>query len=393
MSRGLHFVSNNIPGYGLFEEKCLPCLGVSGKATSASSYSCLGDYKYSTQFKVLRIKIPAFASKGTSLTCCASSGSQRRNPDFSRQSKHGLSRGRNRQNQDNADNMEESELLSSKNGPLLSLSSSPRFQATTATPGPREKEIVQLFRKVQAQLRERAAIKEEKKNEAFRGQGKESDTVDSLLKLLRKHSVEQGKKSSSGSKDFNLEQPGQNSMYDEEQNSSVFGSNSIAGYEEGESSVRPFMRPASNFQRRSPVPRVKYQPVYSAKPSIVLESPSKSQWKRRKSVVEPDSEPELEPEPEPELETESEQASHPELETIFSDGQEEVLDVMSESESEPEPLDAEEAYAEILEEPLNENKNLSVLKLSELRSLAKSRGVKGYSKLKKGHLIELLSGE
>ncbi|XP_043692378.1 rho-N domain-containing protein 1, chloroplastic-like [Telopea speciosissima] len=384
---GLHIVSNNIPGYGLYEANCLPCSGVSGRATSASSYSCLGDYKCSIQFKVLRIKIPAFVSKGTALSCNASSSS-RRNPDFSRQNKHGFSRGRNRQNQEreNVDNIEESELFSSKNGPLLSLSSSPRFQAT-ATPGPREKEIVELFRKVQAQLRERAAVKEEQKNETSRGQGRENDTVDSLLKLLRKHSVEQGKKSSGGTKDFNLEQPEHNSLYDEEQ-TSLFDSNRIAGDREGESSVPHSTRPASNFQRRSPVPRIKYQPVYSAKAGIGLEWSSKSQGKGRKSSVEPDSEPEPELEPEPEIVIEPE-LSHPVEETVFLDGQEEVLDVISESE----PSDADEAYEnEISEEPTNENTDLSALKLSELRSLAKSRGVKGYSKLKKVDLIELLSG-
>ncbi|KAJ4957259.1 hypothetical protein NE237_014042 [Protea cynaroides] len=395
MSGGLHIVNNSIPGYGLYEAKCLPCSGVSGRATSASSYSCLGDYKYSTQYKVLRLKVSAFASKGTFFACNASSSSQRRNPDFSRQNKHGFSRGRNRQNQEreNVDNVEESELLSSKNGPLLSLSSSQRFQAT-ATPGPREKEIVELFRKVQAQLRERAAVKEEKKNEASRGQGRESDTVDSLLKLLRKHSVEQGKKNS-GSKDFNLEQPEQNSLYEEEQNLSLFDSSSIAG--EGESSVPPSTRPASNFQRRSPVPRLKYQPVYATKARFGLDWPSNSQGKRRKSFVEPESEPESEPEPEPEHEPEPEPenviepelASNLEQETVFSGGQVEVRDVMFESG----PSDADEADDnEISEEPSNEHTDMSSLKVSELRSLAKSRGVKGYSKLKKDDLIELLGG-
>ncbi|XWS30485.1 hypothetical protein CRYUN_Cryun24cG0121600 [Craigia yunnanensis] len=80
-------------------------------------------------------------------------------------------------------------MLSSKNWPLLSLSSSTKFQATVA-PGPREKEIVELFKKVQAKLRERAVAKEEKRTEALKGKGKESETVNSLLKLLKKHSAE-----------------------------------------------------------------------------------------------------------------------------------------------------------------------------------------------------------
>ncbi|KAF5482409.1 hypothetical protein F2P56_002983 [Juglans regia] len=91
------------------------------------------------------------ASKGAGK---ASSSGHRRNPDFSRQNRHGFSRNRHRQNgeRERFDNLNESDALSSKNGPLLSLYNTPKFHATAA-PGPREKEIVELFRKVQAQLR------------------------------------------------------------------------------------------------------------------------------------------------------------------------------------------------------------------------------------------------
>ena len=89
---------------------------------------------------------------------CKSCDGHRRNPDFSRQNKQ-VSR-----------NLDDSDLLTSKNGSLLSFSGTPKFQATAA-PGPREEEIVELFKKVQTQLGERAAAKEDKKFEASQGKG------------------------------------------------------------------------------------------------------------------------------------------------------------------------------------------------------------------------------
>lgn len=73
------------------------------------------------------------ATNKTSFVCWASSsGHRRNNPDFSRNNKHGF-RGRNRRNEDKdglVDGGLEDDMLSSKNGPLLSLSSFPKFQAT-----------------------------------------------------------------------------------------------------------------------------------------------------------------------------------------------------------------------------------------------------------------------
>ncbi|CDP15721.1 unnamed protein product [Coffea canephora] len=177
MSRAIHFIAKNVPGHGPSDGAGLPYRGSN---------------KNSAKIKHLRCTV-----RNTSPVCRASSGDHWRDPDFSRQNKHGFSRNRNRQNEDREgfDSLEESEMFSSKNGPLLTTSGIPRFQAT-ATPGPREKEIVELFRKVQAQLCERAAVKEERKIEESQRIGKEGETVGSLLKLLRKHSVQQGKRSS-----------------------------------------------------------------------------------------------------------------------------------------------------------------------------------------------------
>ncbi|MCL7032794.1 hypothetical protein MKW94_025682 [Papaver nudicaule] len=387
MSQGI--LSSNLPGYG---------------PATASSY---GDLKAFLPVKInLSKNVLLFSNRASSIVCSANSSNHRRNPDFSRQRQnHGFSRNRNRQNldRDSSENIEESELLSSKNGPLLSLSSGPRFQAT-ATPGPREKEIVDLFRKVQAQLRERAAIKEEKKMESSQGQGKESETVDSLLKLLRKHSVDQGKRKSNSvsSRDFVLEQPEQNvSSFEDEQNTNFLNSNSNASEEEEEDEEaqepkhsNPFRRPASNFRRKSPVPRMKYEPVYSPRDNENSLSSPKLQGRRNKNEPEPELETEPVPDSVPEFEPVSEIELESELEESF-DASSDVHDEEFAEISEIESSDVDEAYIddEVVEtKSATEHTDLSALKLAELKVLAKSRGLKGYSKLKKVELIELLCG-
>ncbi|KAA8543375.1 hypothetical protein F0562_021130 [Nyssa sinensis] len=367
MSQSIHFITKNVPGYGLSDGRCLPCSGVSGRAVGVSSKLSYGDYKILSHGKTGSLKC---TSRGMSSACKASSSGHRRNPDFSRQNKHGVSRSRNRQNEERngSENVDDSELFSSKNGPLLSLSNSPKFQAT-ATPGPREKEIVQLFRKVQAQLRERTAIKEGKKIENLQRQGKESDTVDSLLKLLRKHSVQQGKRTSSSgsnSRDFILDQPEQNGPSDEEKSTSFFDSNDSVKDEAQEREPPSFSRPISNFRRRSPVPQIKFRSVYSDDNTLNSVSDMNLNGQREKGYPEPGIELETKPdvEPEPELE----------LEPGFFDGM-----------SEEETSDIGEGY---IDDDVDEEKpkvagDLSAMKLPELRALAKSRGVKRFSKLKK----------
>ncbi|KAG6724313.1 hypothetical protein I3842_03G254500 [Carya illinoinensis] len=340
MFQASHLIAKNVPGCGVVEGSCLPCSGVSGRATTVSS-SSRADYRFHSQVKIGSQKD---ASKGAALVCKASSSGHRRNPDFSRQNRHGFSRNRHRQNEEREsfDNLNESDALSPKNGPLLSLSNTPKFHATAA-PGPREKEIVELFRKVQAQLRERAASKVEKKIETSKVQGKESDTVDSLLKLLRKHSVEQSKRNSrsnGSNKDLMLDQQVQNDSYNGRKSRIYYNSNNIL---KDENRIENGLKPEQELEQ-------------------ALEA-------------EPETEPDLELEPE----------SKPKA-TFLDSG----LANLSEGES----SDADEPFNDengVLQ-PKNVHGDLSALKLPELRALAKSLGLRGYSKMKKSELVELLSG-
>ncbi|KAL2510855.1 Rho-N domain-containing protein 1 [Abeliophyllum distichum] len=364
MSRSIQFVCKTIPGYGP-PDGCLPCSGFPGGAVSISPSTSRGDHTVNSDVKCLSLKC---ASRGRPSACNASSGRYRRNSDFPRQNKSGFSRSWNRYNEerDGCENLEESEIISSKNGPLLSVSGNPKFQATS-TPGPREKEIVELFRKVQARLRERTAVKEEKKIEDSHGKSKESETVDSLLKLLRKHSVQQGKKNSNSasSRDFVLDHPEQIGQFAEDRSTNILDSNNSVKQEMQESQRPHVSRPASNFRRRSPVPQVKFQPVYSDEGSI--NSVSRGNLDGKSKEMESNAEPHVEP--------------------IFSEG--DVFDQMSEDET-SEIFDSDNDEDTEEENPIIAN--LSGMKLSELRALAKSRGLKGFSKIKKQELVELLGG-
>lgn len=375
--------SYSFAGFGPPDGRCLQCSGVSGRAMTVNPCSPGFFSSFNSQVNIGSLKC---TSTGASYLCKASSsGGYRRNPDFSRQNRNGFSRGRNRQKdeRDSYENLEESEMLSSKNGPFLSLSNSPKFQAT-ASPGPREKEIVELFRKVQAQLRERAAVKEEKKSEGMQGKSKENETVDSLLKLLRKHS-EQAKRSSSGgnSKDFVLDQPEQNGHYNRVKNTGPFDSYSSLK-DDTQESAASFSRPVSNFQRKSPVPRLKYQPVYSDKDTVNSGLHVNSSWKRKKhqseTVSTPESELESVPEPDHIIEPELEPNQEPEFVQLL-ENESLVIDNALDDDDENED-----------EEQLIEHRDLSGWKLTELRALAKSRGLKGFSKMKKSDLVDLLSG-
>lgn len=387
-----------LAGYGPSDSKCLPCSGISGRVAPVYPCSSRLIHRFKSQVRIGSLK---GAYTGVSFTCRASSSGRNRNPDrnpdFPRQNRHGYFRGRNRRNEerDSFENLEESDLLSAKNGPLLSLPSNTKFGATAA-PGPREKEIVELFRKVQAQLRERTVVKEEKKVEAVQGKGKENETVDSLLKLLRKHSVEQAKRNSSGggNKDFMLDQPEKNGRYSERKNTASFDSNNSLK-DEAEEPTATLSRPASNFRRKSPINRVTYQPIYSEDDDIVnsvqhVNSSDKRKNNHAEIVSKPEPEPELEIDLESELEPEPEHDAEFEFEPE-TEAEQEIVQLLEDETSGPEEnVDDDDEDED--KQQLIEHRDLSACKLPELRALAKSRGVKGFSKMKKAELLELLSG-
>uniref|UniRef100_A0A1J3GQX6 Rho-N domain-containing protein 1, chloroplastic n=1 Tax=Noccaea caerulescens TaxID=107243 RepID=A0A1J3GQX6_NOCCA len=402
MSGTLHLSSDYFPGYTLSDSRCFSKSAGSKRTLAILPCSSCLDHKIENG----RLKC---APNSRSFVCQASSGSYRRNPDFSRLNKHGF-RGRNNRPSEERDDFD-SEMLSSRNGPLLSLSNSPKFQAT-CSPGPREKEIVELFRKVQAQLRARAAAKKEDKKieEASDGQGKESETVDSLLKLLRKHSGEQSKKrvsnfSSQGDDSY----PIQGNAVDRRDHSK-----NLVNSQDKDQNASSFARPTSSFRRNSPVPRSKSPPAYSSQATFDQASSYSVTWTHKKNTLESHEEPEDGPEAEAELEHEYEDEpeydSEPEPVTaILEPGselkpesssfqQEEegdvTLDALSDDEvtldvlsDDDETLDEDDDESE---EEAAKDEDLSTLKVMELRDIAKSRGLKGFSKMKKAELVELL---
>nr|GMD15527.1 rho-N domain-containing protein 1, chloroplastic [Ipomoea batatas] len=359
----IYFPAKSFTGFGLPDGKCLPCSGLSGGVVNISPCSSPGNWKKFPKANILHLES---TTRSSSFVCSASSSNPRNNPDFSKYSKHGGFRRQN-EDRDGYDNLEESEMFSSENGPLLTASNTSKVQGT-ATPGPREKKIVELFRKVQAQLRERAAVKEGNKvpEPKAKGKGKESETVDSLLKLLRKHAVQKEKKTDS-STDFILDQS-------DERSTDSIESKSILKRQQPESEAPVGNRPMSNFRRRSPVSRVKFQPSYSEEDTVSPVAPSETDGEplginsKLKSLNNTGSKVD---------------ALESLTEPIFSD----VFDELSEDESTDihDEDDNDEEHNQVGANKFDE------MTVPELRAIAKTRGVKGYSKMKKVELIELLS--
>ncbi|KAK6141662.1 hypothetical protein DH2020_024604 [Rehmannia glutinosa] len=245
------------------DDRYLPCSGVSGKTLGISPISSHGDHKLFSNVKFLYSRC---TSRYILSVCNASSSNYRRNPDSSWQNKRKFSHNRNKHNEerDGYEDLEESDSFSSRNGPLLSVYGNQKSQAT-ATPGPKEKEIVELFRKPIYSDGTVSSISHDDLDSGRKRAGLEPEAVD---------------------------------------------------FHEGRSD------------------------------------------------------------------------SESDVDTLFSEGNE--LDEISEDENSEFYENEHDGVAE--EQNLVEASDLSGMKLTELRAVAKSRGMKGYSKLKKNELIELLSG-
>ncbi|RZC20970.1 Rho-N domain-containing protein 1, chloroplastic [Glycine soja] len=355
MLQAMHLMMANTYNVAVAEGRFLPCLAVSGRTASVFSCSSQGYHRIHSHVTIRGLKC---SSRGA---CASFVCEARRNPEsFSRQNKHGFSRSRKWLNveRDSFENIEK-DMLSLKNGSLVSHSSTLKNHANAnAAPRPKEKEIITLFKKVQARLRERATtIKEIKKN----------GSVNSLLKLLRKHSVEQVKRSSGVNRGENdsldwLQDCGQ----DNESQSTKFPDlNGTPNNESQETNISLVIRPPSNFQRRSSFFRL--NPLSN----VVTEKDQDQIGIKLDPEPEHDSELELDPKDKP---------LFPEVGIAIS--------------HDDDYLDSEQIYNDEHgeDQQVEQHEDLSTMKLSELMALAKSRGLKGFSIMKKSELMELLTG-
>ncbi|KAJ4825889.1 hypothetical protein Tsubulata_016107 [Turnera subulata] len=390
----LYYLKMHRTGYGPLEGRCLPRSGLSGRVGDVSPRSRVSR-RICSQVMTGSVEC---ALRTESFVCKASPNGRGRNSDFGKQNRQNFqNRNRQNENRDSFGNLDESSENTSKNEPFAYLSESPNFQAT-ASPGPVENEILELLRKIQEQLREKGAVKTDKKVKASQEKGKE-DEIDTepLLEVLKKHNNNE-KKSSNSSTD----QVRPNGFFNKAKKTSFLDSRKGGRNSVPQPNSSSPARPPSNFRRRSPIPHLKFQPIYSSEDSVNSAPYSNSSDESKHQLEMPPDAAQL-----PELETE---ALKPELESSFDNGdmfneayEEDASDTdqdyEDQEETEEEDLKFNETYGG---EALNidqgyenqqqmEEEDLSSMKMAELRELAKSRGLKGYSKMKKIDLVELLS--
>lgn len=162
-----------------------------------------------------------------------------------------------------------------------------------------------------------------------------------FIKLLNEHTIQKGKNRSSNgsSRNFILEHSVQNGVVNRRKDPTSVDSNDFVKHES-----HTLNRPVSNFRRRSPIPRVKFELIGTN--SV---TGSNLGDKRERTLLE-----------------------HEKRE----DSSDSVVSC-SQNEAEQKPT---------------VEGDLRAMKLPELKALAKSRGMKGLSRLRKHELLELLGG-
>lgn len=424
-----------VVGYEPTVGRCFSCSEASVRAVSLSPCSSRYNCK---AFSNIKIVPPKFTFRGMSLVCKAGSNGFAGNLGFSRQNKHGFSQNKNKQNdRESSDSLQE---FLFEIGLLKSSPSAPKFQPNGTPPEPRKKEdnVFSKLKKHITRLGNKSSRNDsssDDKNETLAGSfGKEKSTSSpqlarnitpmgrkssssngsnrnfldqfkevsdeeksvsspklpgeiitrterksisngsgrdflldqseqdclineeksmssfdssnlgeqesSFLNLLNRHDAQMGKNSggNGSSKDSTLDHSAQNGSVNKEKSTASFDSNDFVQRESPTLS-----RPVSNFRRRSPIPRVKFELIRS-NTDLNLDG-------QRESTL---------------LEHEKREDSS---DFVVGYGRNEA------------------------EQKSTAEDDLSAMKLPELKALAKSRGMKGLSRLRKHQLLELLSGD
>ncbi|KAJ4825888.1 hypothetical protein Tsubulata_016106 [Turnera subulata] len=373
-------------GYGPLEGRCLRRSGLSGRVGDVSPRSRVSQ-RICSQVMIGSVEC---ALRTASFVCKASSSGHGRNSDFRKQNRQNFrNRNRHNENGDSFGKLDESSESTSKNEPVAYLSESPNFQAT-ASPGPMENETLRRLRNVQKHFQEKGAVKTDKKVKASQEKGKEEKIdIRSLLEVLKKHNSD-----AKNSRNSSTDQVRPNGFFKKNKITSFLDSREGGTNSVPQPNSSSPARPPSNFRRRSPIPHLKFQPNYSSEDSVNSAPYSNSSDESKQQLEMPAQLSELETEElKPELESSFDNL------VMFNEPYEDIdQNYENQEETEEEDLKFNEPYGG---KALNidqgyenqqqmEEEDLSSMKVAELRELAKSRGLKGYSKMKKIDLVELL---